>query len=755
MIIAFHTNQLSERGTEVAIFDYAYYHQKRGFISIILFKDIFCQKVYDKFKKEFKCIQYNNFSDIDQIIIDNKINYFYSIEPGDCVDRLVTKCPNLIHAVFRVLPHGEKYAAISDAVAKNKVAVVPHMINLPSHDRNLRKKLNIPENAIVLGRYGGYDQFDISYVHQAISEENNIYFLFANTRPFCQNKNIIYLDTIIDLEEKVEFINTCDAMIHARVQGESFGLSIGEFSSKNKPIITCTIAEDYAHLYFLAKKAIYYKNYEEIKNIFNNISNIIKFRSNWICYEEFTPDNVMNKFYQVFLNPNYINMNQARTLKNQYSLKDSIENITIVTGFLNINRGNWKNHSRSIDNYVNSFKKYLNYGYKIILFLDDTIDLNISNQNLTLIKINREWLSINCPMWSYLKITSDIMFSENYRNLVKNRDNPENNYPEYNIIMHCKMDFLKYSIENFKLKFVVWSDFGYHNSILKNEIVSSILDLNKFNLDKLNFCLRNKVPEYNPNLEAEKMLVAAPEIFTGSFFAGNSQNILKLYDLYRICLEELHSINITDDDQHIYLCCYLKNPSLFELYLDDKKWPTGLKYFELEVDRIDLIKSLNFNVAVEIGVCEGDFSPYLLREKLYCIDPYISYTEYEDSCNNIIGDQMYERVKNKLLDNMILIRDFSINVDINQDIDLVYIDGNHKYKYVLQDLNKWYDKLKSGSIIIADDAVDIDDEKRDTNGDVTIEWSSDCVGKYGVIKAFRDFGKAFSKIGTQIILIKK
>ena len=115
---------------------------------------------------------------------------------------------------------------------------------------------------------------------------------------------------------------------------------------------------------------------------------------------------------------------------------------------------------------------------------------------------------------------------------------------------------------------------------------------------------------------------------------------------------------------------------------------------------------------------------------------------------------MYERVKNKLLPNMILIRDFSKNFSIDEDIDFIYIDGNHKYKYVLEDLTKWYNKLKTGGIIVADDAVDIDDDKRDENGDVVIKWNDNCSGKYGVIKAFKDFGKPFSKIGTQILLIK-
>ena len=80
-------------------------------------------------------------------------------------------------------------------------------------------------------------------------------------------KNIIHLEKIINLENKVKFINTCDAMIHARTEGETFGLSIGEFSIKNKPIIT-TNSGDCNHLQILKNKCILYSNpsYNNNKN---------------------------------------------------------------------------------------------------------------------------------------------------------------------------------------------------------------------------------------------------------------------------------------------------------------------------------------------------------------------------------------------------------------------------------------------------------------------------------------------------------
>ena len=333
MIIGFHSNQISERGVDVAMYDYAYFHKKRGYQSIILFKEIYNQKAVQKFQKQFKCIQYQNWSDIDKIIEENHIDYFYSAEAGDCYDKVVTKCPNLIHAVFNIHPHGEKYAAISDWLAAGKVPSIPYMINLPIvinplEIRNkIRTNLNIPLNAIVLGRHGGYIEFDIHYVMKAVAEEDNIYFLLVNTRPFCNKKNVIFLSAIIDLEEKVKFINACDGMIHARTQGETFGLAIGEFSSQNKPIITCKGREDNAHLDILKDKGIYYKNYEDVKNIFANIKDIIHSRQDWNAFTEYTPEKVMTKFYDVFIPDRKIINSTEYTTEKVYNSLISAENI--------------------------------------------------------------------------------------------------------------------------------------------------------------------------------------------------------------------------------------------------------------------------------------------------------------------------------------------------------------------------------------------------------------------------------------------
>ena len=105
----------------------------------------------------------------------------------------------------------------------------------------------------------------------------------------------------MNLDEKVAFINSCDVMIHARERGETFGLSIAEFSSKNKPIITYCLSPEQSHISILKDKGLYYSNYDELYNLLLNITiNDIQGKD-WNCYREFTPKNIMEQFNNKFL----------------------------------------------------------------------------------------------------------------------------------------------------------------------------------------------------------------------------------------------------------------------------------------------------------------------------------------------------------------------------------------------------------------------------------------------------------------------
>jgi len=314
--IAFFSNQFGEQGTEIALYDYAYFNEtllgnKSGVFYIS--KPYNNKLVENKFKEKFTLLTpIDKFSDIHNILLENGYDILYVIGSGDEINNYTTVCKSVFHSVFGAFfSIGDVVATLMPWSAKNEERPwVPHMINLPDCSINMRKELNIPEDAIVFGSYGGRDSFNIEYVHQAIYElakhEKNIYFLFANFNKFCEPlPNIIHLPAIIDLNKKVEFINTTNCMVHAQQLGETFGLAVAEFSTKNKPIISefTTSSGADTHVRIIGDKGFWYSSKEEFTNQVLHVSQNIKEikDKDWNCYKDYTPEKVMEKFKKVFI----------------------------------------------------------------------------------------------------------------------------------------------------------------------------------------------------------------------------------------------------------------------------------------------------------------------------------------------------------------------------------------------------------------------------------------------------------------------
>jgi len=313
--IAFWDNYLGERGTSVALYDYAFFNVSLlGNESIIIYNSSIPANnnaVVDKFKKQFKVFGVSAFNQVDSILQSESCDILYIIKGGTYDGKISNTTKTVVHCVFyAVKPHGSVYAAISPYISSYSpnMPVVPHMVYLPNNTEHMRKKLGIPDNAIVYGRHGGYDTFNLPFVHTAVynvaKKCPNIYFLFMNTKPFCPTlPNIIHLPQIIDNTKKVQFINTCDAMLWGREDGETFGLAIGEFSIKNKPVLAMDIGYR-AHVHYLKNRGIWYTK-DTIESILTsfltpeNKEEIMK--QDWNMYRDFSPEKVMKIFHDVFI----------------------------------------------------------------------------------------------------------------------------------------------------------------------------------------------------------------------------------------------------------------------------------------------------------------------------------------------------------------------------------------------------------------------------------------------------------------------
>ena len=310
--IAFWDNGLGERGTSVALYDYAHYNETiLNNESIIIYNNTHYSnniQSINKFKNRFKVFDVDHWSKVDTILSEEKCDIIYIIKAGDWDGQVSNVCKNVIHCVFTTCyPHGEVYTPIGQNVnylQGSNFPVLPHIVTLPESDTNLRSELNIPENSIVFGRYGGKNTFDIQFVYNEIQKilevRNDIYFLFLNTNEFYHHKNIIYLPGSCDMIYKRTFINTCDALLHARDSGESFGLTCGEFAICEKPVITYGKSNDKEHLLILKDKAVIYNSPEELYNILNTFTKD-KYDVKNNGYMFYTPENVMNIFEKICL----------------------------------------------------------------------------------------------------------------------------------------------------------------------------------------------------------------------------------------------------------------------------------------------------------------------------------------------------------------------------------------------------------------------------------------------------------------------
>jgi hypothetical protein len=305
MKIAFLTNHISYGGTEVALYDYAHFNELLlGNQSTILTRD-FRQthsEIYAKFEKRFPMFYITQQSDIDKIVVEESIDCLYVIKSGEVDWFYTTKCKTIVHCVFTTrFPHGSVYCAISDSLNKlhsTDIPVLPHMIHVDKHSDSFRHELGIPDNAVVIGRYGSYDSFDIPFVHDAVvkilNKHPNMYFLTMNTKPFANHPRILYLPRTTDLYVKRKFINTCDVMLHARQRGETFGLSCGEFAVCGKPILTYSGCPERAHIETLGNQCIQYTTIDDLLKILASGSWKIDMSNNG--YERFNPKSVMNIF---------------------------------------------------------------------------------------------------------------------------------------------------------------------------------------------------------------------------------------------------------------------------------------------------------------------------------------------------------------------------------------------------------------------------------------------------------------------------
>ena len=144
-----------------------------------------------------------------------------------------------------------------------------------------------------------------------------------------------------------------------------------------------------------------------------------------------------------------------------------------------------------------------------------------------------------------------------------------------------------------------------------------------------------------------------------------------------------------------------------------KEWLFDIIWSDVPRPSIKIMKK-EFNqkqiIGAEIGVRKGLNARSILKElnikKLYLIDVWDNYNGGDGIWSNM--EEIYESILNEFGkdERVQIIKDLSENavrlID-DKSLDFVYIDGNHSYDYVLQDIELWTPKIKKYGFIAGHD----------------------------------------------------
>lgn len=118
-------------------------------------------------------------------------------------------------------------------------------------------------------------------------------------------------------------------------------------------------------------------------------------------------------------------------------------------------------------------------------------------------------------------------------------------------------------------------------------------------------------------------------------------------------------------------------------------------------------------IGVEIGVAGGEHALSLLEtleiKKLYLVDPYDLYDEYEEGRSHYGIDQLSlsqteiicRNNLKKFENRLVWIKKLSSEAvsDISEKVDFVYIDGNHQEEFVVKDIENYIRLLNNSGVI--------------------------------------------------------
>lgn len=252
------------------------------------------------------------------------------------------------------------------------------------------------------------------------------------------------------------------------------------------------------------------------------------------------------------------------------SNNESGNDVTLVSAFFDIGRGNYKHYRRSAEVYFANFKKWTRIKNRLIVFcqnevvrnkiLDIRIGFGLGNK--TEVVIIDDIFSIEHEI--FLKMV-EISKDPNFLNFRLDKTAPENR-ADYNYIMYMKFYFMNEINLNYNIttQNIGWIDFGFNHGgrvFLFEEDFS--FDLECELTDRVSLFYRFWKVDERPMFEIVRNV--QPDSIMGSFIICPRTHVNTFWTIVKKCVCYFLHMGFIDDDQVVLLLATRLEPDLFRL----------------------------------------------------------------------------------------------------------------------------------------------------------------------------------------------
>lgn len=247
-----------------------------------------------------------------------------------------------------------------------------------------------------------------------------------------------------------------------------------------------------------------------------------------------------------------------------------MDDITIVTGFFNINRDNWKKFERGVEKYFDDFSFWARLHNNLVVYVEN-------EEHARRVKRIREGYNLAdktevIVTGDCTKICPDVYDSihavasnkkQKYCHMLP--ENPESWNADYcyvtGIKTWCVQDAVKRDLTT---DVVAWIDFGYghgHQS-WENENDFDIKWTYDFPEDKITF-FSIKPLDDTPLIFT---IVSMDTYLTGGLMVGPAGLWEEFWNEMKLSILSLNRVGLMDDDQQIMQMCYMAHPERYHIF---------------------------------------------------------------------------------------------------------------------------------------------------------------------------------------------